>query len=107
MPNVTYIQPDGSKKTIEVPVGRTVRDGAISHMIPGIVSECGGACSCATCHVYVDENWSAITGGPSSEEEADMLEFTEMEATENSRLACQVTVTEELEGLVVHVPEAQ
>jgi 2Fe-2S ferredoxin len=107
MSNITYIQPDGSRKTIEIPAGRTVRDGAISNMIPGIISECGGACSCATCHVYVDENWIASTGGPGSEDEAEMLEFTAMEATENSRLSCQITVTDELDGLVVYVPAEQ
>lgn len=105
MPNVTYIQPDGSGRTVEVQVGRTVKDGAINNLVPGIVAECGGACSCATCHVYVDASWLPQTGA-AGDDETEMLEFA-MDVTANSRLSCQITVTRELDGLVVYVPEEQ
>ena len=80
-------------------------EAAIRHLVPGIEAECGGACACATCHVYVDEAWAAKTGEPSPMEE-DMLDFA-FDVQPNSRLSCQIKVTEALDGLVVRTPEQQ
>ena len=81
-------------------------EGAVRNGIDGIVAECGGCCSCATCHVYVDEAWVGKTGVPSSLED-EMLECTESERKANSRLSCQLKVSDELDGLIVHTPPAQ
>ena len=105
MPLVTYIQHDGSSYEADVPVGNTVMQGAIDNMIDGIVAECGGACVCATCHCYVDDAWTAKTGGASDDE--NMMLEAASEPKENSRLSCQLTMTEELDGLIVHLPESQ
>ena len=83
----------------------TVLENAIRHAVPGIEAECGGACACATCHVYVDEAWTAEVGEPEAMEE-DMLDFA-YDVQPNSRLSCQIKVTEELEGLIVRTPERQ
>ena len=80
-------------------------ENAVKHSVPGIDAECGGACACATCHVYVDDAWAAAAGKPEAMEE-DMLDFAH-EPRENSRLSCQIMVTDALDGLVVHVPERQ
>ena len=80
-------------------------EAATGNDIPGIDADCGGACACATCHVYVDENWLEATGKP-GDLEAEMLEVAE-EVKENSRLACQMSITEEMDGLVVATPESQ
>jgi len=105
MPRVTFIQPDGASRTVEAPVGRTVKDAAVSNMVPGIVAECGGGCACATCHVYVDPDWVAATGKPNGVED-EMLDFAkDRQAT--SRLSCQMTLTDALDGLVVRVPVEQ
>ena len=92
-------------KTVEGEIGSTVMETAIKNAIPGIEAECGGACACATCHVHVDEAWRATVGDPSPMEE-DMLDFA-FDVREESRLSCQIKVTEELDGLVVRVPEKQ
>ncbi len=105
MPKITYIEPTGEARTIEAEVGSTVMETAIKNMIPGIEAECGGACACATCHVYVDEAWSDTVGPPSSMEE-DMLDFA-FDVRPTSRLSCQIKVTEALDGLVVTTPERQ
>ena len=105
MPKITYIDAGGTARTVEAEVGATVMETAIKNDIPGIEAECGGACACATCHVYVDGAWRAKTGEPSPMEE-DMLDFG-FEVRENSRLSCQIKVTEELDGLVVRTPERQ
>jgi len=105
MPKITYIDAGGTARTVEAEVGSTVMENAIKNDIPGIEAECGGACACATCHVYVDEAWRAKTGEPSPMEE-DMLDFG-FEVRENSRLSCQIKVTEDLDGLVVRTPERQ
>ncbi len=105
MAKITYIQPSGDARTVEGEVGATVMETAIKNGIQGIEAECGGACSCATCHVYVDAAWKEKTGEPSPMEE-DMLDFAfEVKAT--SRLSCQIKVREDLDGLVVRVPERQ
>ena len=90
---------------MDVEEGRSVMEGAIQNNIPGIVAECGGACSCATCHAYVDEQWFEKVG-PAGGDEADMLEFVDNPA-ENSRLTCQIEVIEDLDGLIVCLPEGQ
>jgi ferredoxin, 2Fe-2S len=107
MPKVTYIEIDGSKHVIDVPVEETVMRGALYNNVPGIVGECGGACSCATCRCYVDEAWTAKVGGPASAAELDLLTAVDDELKPNARLSCQITMTPTLDGLVVHLPEKQ
>ncbi len=104
--NVTYISQAGDTRQIAVPVGDSVMEGAIKNGIDGIVAECGGACMCATCHVYVDEPFLAKLN-PMDETEAEMLNATASERRPNSRLSCQLKVTPALDGLVVHTPETQ
>lgn len=107
MPKVTYVAFNGESHTVDVPVGENVMRGALYNNIEGIDGECGGACSCATCHCYIDDAWSAKVGGPSSEAEAELLEAAASEITPASRLSCQVIMTEDLDGLVVRLPEHQ
>ena len=107
MPKVTYIEANGAKQVIDVPIEETVMRGALYNSVPGIVGECGGACSCATCRCYVDEAWIAKVGGPAVGAERDLLEAAESELQPNSRLSCQITMTPELEGLIIHLPEKQ
>ena len=105
MARITFIQPDEKTQTVDAEVGTTVMENAIRNDIPGIVAECGGACACATCHVYVDPAWKALTGEPSPMEE-DMLDFG-YDVQPSSRLSCQIKVTAELDGLVVRTPARQ
>jgi ferredoxin, 2Fe-2S len=105
MPKITYIDSAGTARTVDATAGSTVMETAIRNEIPGIEAECGGSCACATCHVYVDEAWREKTGEPSPMEE-DMLDFG-YEVRPNSRLSCQIKVTDELDGLVVRTPERQ
>ena len=105
MPKITYIDCNGTARTIDGEVGATVMETAIKNNVPGIEAECGGACSCSTCHVYVDEAWKDATGDPGPMEE-DMLDFA-FDVRPNSRLSCQITVTEALNGLVLTTPERQ
>ena len=105
MAKITYIEFDGQEHVVEVRNGLSVMEGAIKNNVPGIDADCGGACACATCHVYVDEAWRAKVGGPSAMEES-MLDFAEgVEA--DSRLSCQIRVKDELDGLIVRMPESQ
>ena len=106
MPSITYVHSDGSRDTIDVPIGTSVMRGAVLNSIDGIVAECGGEMMCATCHVYVDEAWRDRTPTQSDDERA-MLEFTASERKPNSRLSCQLAVTPEMDGLVVYLPESQ
>jgi 2Fe-2S ferredoxin len=105
MPKITYIDSSGTARTVAAELGATVMETAIRNNIPGIEAECGGACACATCHVYVDEAWCPKVGEPSPMEE-DMLDFG-YEVRENSRLSCQIKVTDALDGLVVTTPDKQ
>ena len=105
MAKITYIQPDGTETVVDVENGMSVMEGAIRNMVRGIEAECGGACACATCHVYVEGHWLDGVGGPGEMEE-DMLDFA-FELKDNSRLSCQIEVSEELDGLVVRVPAKQ
>ena len=105
MAKITYIEFDGTVHTVEVKTGLSVMEGAGKNNVPGIDADCGGACACATCHVYVDEVWREKTGEASAMEES-MLDFAD-EVQPNSRLSCQIRVTDTLDGLVVRLPEAQ
>jgi len=107
MPKVTYVEANGSRHVIDVPVDEVVMRGALYNGVPGIVGECGGACSCATCRCYVDEAWTAKVGGPASAAERDLLIGADDELKPNARLSCQITMTPEFDGLVVHLPVAQ
>ncbi len=102
---ITYVEPDGTAKTVAVAEGLSVMEGATAHNIKGMDADCGGACACATCHVYVADAWVAATG-TRSESEDDMLDFA-FEVRPQSRLACQIKVTSALEGLVVTMPQRQ
>ena len=105
MAKITFIGADGSRYEVSANNGSTVMENAIRNNVPGIEAECGGACACATCHVYVDEEWRAATGEPAPMEE-DMLDFA-YDVRPSSRLSCQIRVTDALDGLVVTVPERQ
>ena len=105
MPKITYIEHTGTVHEVEGDVGSTVMEAAIRNAVPGIEAECGGALACATCHVYVRENWFEKTGGPSEMEE-DMLDFA-YEVRPTSRLSCQIKISDELDGLTVDIPERQ
>ena len=105
MPRVTYVEYDGTEHTVDVPVGTSVMRGAVDNNIPGIDADCGGECACATCHVYIDPAWQERLG-PRNEMECSMLEFAE-DVRPTSRLACQIKVTRELDGLVVRTPASQ
>jgi len=105
MAKITFIQPDGTRQEVVAEPGMTVMEAARKELVPGIEAECGGACSCATCHVYVDEAWREKVGPPSQMEE-DMLDFA-FDVRPSSRLSCQIKVSDDLDGLVVTVPEKQ
>ena len=106
MAKITYIEFNGTKHVVDVPNGRTVMEGARDNNIPGIEADCGGACACSTCHVYVDATW--VDQLPAKEAmEEDMLDFAYEPDPTRSRLTCQVKVTDALEGLVVNMPEKQ
>lgn len=105
MPWVTYIDHAGNSFEVQVESGCSVMQGAMENLIEGIVAECGGCCSCATCHCYVDEAWLDRLDAP-SDLERDMLELA-VEPKPNSRLSCQITLTDALDGLVVRLPESQ
>ena len=105
MAKITYIDSTGTARPIDAEIGSTVMETAIKNDVPGIEAECGGACACATCHVYVDDAWREKVGGPSPMEE-DMLDFG-YDVKPSSRLSCQIKVTDELDGLVVRTPERQ
>jgi 2Fe-2S ferredoxin len=105
MAKITYIEFGGAEHTVDVKVGNSVMEGAIKNNVPGIDADCGGACACATCHVYVDDAWREATGERSDMEES-MLDFAE-NVKDSSRLSCQIKVTEALDGLVVRMPENQ
>ena len=105
MVKITFIQPDGASQVVEADPGVTVMEAAKLNDVAGIDAECGGACACATCHVYVDPAWTEKTGKPNDIEE-DMLDFA-FDVRKESRLSCQIKVTPELDGLVVRVPGKQ
>ena len=105
MPKIIYIDSSGNQKTIEVAKGLSVMEGAIQNNIPGIDADCGGGMACATCHVYVKEEW--FDKLPTKEDgEEDMLDMA-FEPKKNSRLSCQITITDNLDGLIVNIPSKQ
>jgi 2Fe-2S ferredoxin len=105
MPKITYIEQNGKERVVEVPNGWTVMEGAVKNRVPGIDADCGGACACATCHVYVDPAWLPKLA-PRQDMEEQMLDFAQ-DVKPNSRLSCQIKVTPELDGLIVHTPKSQ
>jgi 2Fe-2S ferredoxin len=105
MAKITYVEFNGKEHVVDVKTGLSVMEGAVKNNIPGIDADCGGACACATCHVYVQGDWGDKTGSQSAMEES-MLDFAE-NVEPNSRLSCQIKVTDELEGLVVKMPQSQ
>jgi ferredoxin, 2Fe-2S len=105
MAKITFVQPDGSKQTVTAETGMTVMEAAKRDVIGGIEAECGGACACATCHVYIDKAWTEKTGKPAAMEE-DMLDFA-FDVRPESRLSCQIKVSDALDGLVIQVPAKQ
>jgi 2Fe-2S ferredoxin len=105
MAKITFIDVQGEARTVEAEPGSTVMEAAVRNGVPGIEAECGGACACATCHVYVDEDWREKVGEPEPMEE-DMLDFA-FEVKPSSRLSCQIRVREDLDGLVVRTPARQ
>jgi 2Fe-2S ferredoxin len=105
MPKVTYIQPDGKTRVVDAPAGTTVMEAAVDNDVAGIVAECGGACSCATCHVYVDPAWLDKLP-PRAAQEDGMLDCA-LDRRANSRLSCQIVLKNDLDGLVVRVADEQ
>jgi 2Fe-2S ferredoxin len=105
MPRILYIRHDGTQHAVDAEVGKTVMQTAVDNMVPGIIGDCGGACSCATCHGYVDTGWLERLP-PKNETEEAMLDGA-LRVESNSRLTCQITVTPELDGLVVRLPVSQ
>ncbi|HEX5959282.1 MAG TPA: 2Fe-2S iron-sulfur cluster-binding protein [Hyphomicrobiaceae bacterium] len=105
MPKITFVEHDGTARTVDAEAGFTLMETALKHDLPGIVAECGGSCTCATCLVHVDEAWVAKTG-TRSEEEEDQLDNA-FDVRPNSRLSCQIPVTDDLDGLIVHTPSYQ
>ena len=105
MAKITYIEHQNTKHTIEVPSGLTVMEGALQNNIPGIDADCGGSMACATCHVYVQEKWLNKLS-KTEDAEQDMLDMA-FEPKKNSRLSCQILISDELDGLVVTTPKKQ
>ncbi len=105
MPKIIFIDNEGTKREVEGKVGQSIMEVAVANMIPGIDADCGGACACATCHVYVDEKW-ADKLQEQDEMESSMLDFAE-DVRESSRLSCQILLTDELDGIIVTTPETQ
>jgi 2Fe-2S ferredoxin len=105
MAKIKYIEHTGKEHTVDVPNGWSVMEGAVKNLIPGIDADCGGACACATCHVYVDPAW-LVKLAEKQDMEQTMLDFAN-EVKENSRLSCQIKVSDELDGLVVRMPSSQ
>ncbi|WP_230969585.1 2Fe-2S iron-sulfur cluster-binding protein [Nitrogeniibacter aestuarii] len=105
MAKITYIEADGTEHVVDIATGKTVMEGARDHNIAGILAECGGACACATCHAYIHHEWFDKLS-PANPVEEDMLEFAVDTDPSRSRLTCQITVTDMLDGLIVQLPES-
>jgi ferredoxin, 2Fe-2S len=106
MPKVIYVAPSGESREIEVPVGMTVMAAALKNGVEGILAECGGVCMCSTCHVFVDEKFMSKIP-PAQDTEEAVLEIAAIERRPNSRLSCQIKMTNDLDGLIVQLPEKQ
>jgi len=105
MAKIIFIEFDGTRHEVEADTGSSIMQAAVKNDVPGIDADCGGACACATCHVYIDPAWTGAAGSPGVLEE-DMLDFA-VDVRENSRLSCQIKVTDELDGIVMRLPESQ
>lgn len=105
MPIINFIDHTGATHQVEAPLNKSLMQAALDNAVPGILGDCGGSCSCATCHAYVDQPWAAQLP-PRSETEVFMLEGVP-DLRDNSRLCCQIRLTPELDGIVVHLPEEQ
>jgi 2Fe-2S ferredoxin len=105
MPKITFIDFEGTERSVDANTGDSVMEAATQNDVPGIDADCGGACACATCHCYVAPDWTDVVGRP-EELEAEMLDVAE-DVQDNSRLACQIRITDEMDGLVVTTPESQ
>ena len=105
MVDITYVEHDGTAHAVAAEEGKSLMLNAVDNMVPGIDADCGGACACATCHIFVPAEWRGITGERDDMEDA-MLQLAEAVA-DNSRLACQIEVSGDMDGLVVHMPESQ
>lgn len=106
MPKVVFITLDGTERVVDANVGESVMAAAVRNGIPGIIGECGGNCSCATCHVYVDDEYAATVGGANGMED-DLLDLGVADRRDTSRLSCQISVSEDLDGLTVRIPAEQ
>ena len=106
MAKITYIEFDGTEHVVDAPIGHSVMEGAVKNNVPGIDADCGGACACATCHVYVDPQWLEAAG-TASDTEAAMLEYAAESVEANSRLSCQMQINDALDGLIVRMPRRQ
>ncbi|MFT7685205.1 MAG: 2Fe-2S ferredoxin [Candidatus Azotimanducaceae bacterium] len=105
MPKITYVEHGGTEHTLDLPNGVSLMEGAINNMVPGIEGDCGGLCACATCHCYITEDWQAKIEAP-DELESSMLDFA-FDVKDESRLSCQITVSDELNGIIVSLPKQQ
>ena len=105
MTKIKYVEHEGTEHVVDVPDGLSVMEGAVRYTVPGIDGDCGGACACATCHVYVEVGWMEKLPAM-NDLERDMLDFA-FDVKDNSRLSCQIKVSQELEGLVVRTPARQ
>jgi 2Fe-2S ferredoxin len=105
VPKIVYVEHNGTRHEVEVAVGTNLMQGAVNHMIPGIEGDCGGLCACGTCHVYIEGSATELCGTP-DELEQGMLEFA-FDVKDSSRLSCQIEVTEQMEGMEVHMPTRQ
>ena len=105
MPKITYIDHEGTAREVEAKVGTSIMEAAVQNLIPGIDADCGGACACATCHVYVDDAWAGKLK-PRDDMEESMLDFAE-DVKDTSRLSCQILMSDELDGITVTTPETQ
>ena len=105
MVKVTFVEFDKTELTVDADEGMSLMEVALQNGVPGIDADCGGACACATCHIYVDQNWVDKTG-EAEQMEQDMLDFA-FDVTEQSRLSCQVKVTDDLDGIIINLPEKQ
>lgn len=106
MGSITFVEHDGTQHAVDIEEGKSLMQTAVDNDVPGIDADCGGSCACGTCHVIVMQDWIGTTGSAASEEEKQMLELTPDKA-ETSRLACQVTTTVAMDGMVVQLPEFQ
>lgn len=106
MPVVTFVEYDGKQHHLNLTEGQSVMQGAVNNMLTGIVGECSGSMACSTCHCFIDQEWMDKVGSASAAEQ-DLLDYSPVKTAPNSRLSCQITITDELDGLVVHMPESQ